>query len=526
MNTCCKTWIALHLTGFLLAASAADKPNVLLIMADDLGYSDLGCYGGEIETPNLDRLADGGLRFTQFYNTGRCWPTRAALLTGYYPHQVRRDTVPGVQSGGRGKRPAWAPLLPERLKTLGYRSYHAGKWHLDSMPLQTGFERSYYLHDQGRFFYPQVHWKDDKKLPPVKPGSGYYATTAIADAAIEHLQKHARQTPDKPFFHYLAFTAPHFPLHALEEDIARYGQRYRVGWEKIRAARWEKMQKLGLQSGELSPPEPKIGPPYHFPEALKILGPGEINRPLRWDELTERQREFQAKKMAIHAAMIDRIDREIGRVLNQLEAMKAMENTLILFLSDNGASAEIMVRSDGHDPKAAAGSGASYLCLGPGWSTVSNTPFRRHKTWVHEGGTATPLIAHWPQGIAARGELRKTPGHVIDVAPTLWELAGGGAIKRQERQPPAPGKSLTAAFARNQTIERDSLWWLHEGNRAIRQGGWKLVAAKNQPWELYRFPQDRAELHDLAKQHPEKVKQLQQLWSKQTEAFYRAARQK
>ena len=269
--------------------SAAERPNVLLIMADDLGFSDLGCYGGEIETPNLDGLAAGGLRFTQFYNTARCWPTRAALLTGYYAQQVRRDTLPGLR---RGNRPAWARLLPDMLEPLGYRSYHSGKWHIDGMPLETGFHRSYYLRDQGRFFNPKIHFEDDVKLPEVKPNSGFYGTTAIADHAIRCLKDHAENHADKPFFHYLAFTAPHFPLHALPEDIARYRDRYRTGWDVIRAEHWQRIKQLGIVDAELSAVEREVGPPYHFPDALEILGDGEVNRPLPWNNLTKQQREF------------------------------------------------------------------------------------------------------------------------------------------------------------------------------------------------------------------------------------------
>jgi len=238
--------------GLAGSATASDKPNVVIILADDLGFSDLGCYGGEIETPNLDRLAKNGLRFTQFCNTARCWPTRAAMLTGYYAQQVRRDTLPGIPSGGRGKRPAWARLLPDMLKPLGYRSYHSGKWHLDGMPLKTGFDRSYYLRDQGRFFNPRVHYEDDHQLPPVKPGTGYYATTSIADHAVKCLKEHHEKYSDAPFFHYLAFTAPHFPLHALPEDIARYRERYRQGWGLIRTRRWERMKSMGLIDCKLS----------------------------------------------------------------------------------------------------------------------------------------------------------------------------------------------------------------------------------------------------------------------------------
>ena len=505
-----------------MAAAAAERPNVVVVLADDLGFSDLGCYGGEIETPNLDGLANNGLRFTQFYNTARCWPTRAALLTGYYAQQVRRDVLPGIPSGGRGKRPAWARLLPDMLKPLGYRSYHSGKWHIDGMPVASGFDRSYYLRDQGRFFNPKVHFENDEKLPPVKPGSGFYGTTAIANHAIKYLREHADHHADAPFFQYLAFTAPHFPLHALPEDIERYRERYRQGWAKVRAARWQRMKEMGLLDGELSSVERDVGPPYHFPEALETLGPGEVNRPLGWNELTEQQQEFQATKMAIHAAMIDRVDRELGRVLDQLRAMNAIENTLILFLSDNGASAEIMVRDDGHDPDAAPGSAATYLCLGPGWSTTSNTPFRRHKTWVHEGGIATPFIAHWPRGIESGGELRRNAGHVIDVVPTILDVAGGKRFEKWNDAPvpAAPGKSLVPTFSQDNSVAHDDLWWSHEGNRALRVGDWKLVAAgRDGDWELYYVGDDRTEQHDLAARHPEKVREMKQIWTRRQDEF-------
>jgi len=493
----------------------------MVIIADDMGFSDLGCYGGEIETLHLDGLANRGLRFTQFYNTARCWPTRAALLTGYYAQQVRRDTVPGISSGGRGRRPGWAKLLPQMLKPAGYRSYHSGKWHIDGMPIANGFDRSYYLRDQGRFFNPRVHHEDDRKLPPVEPGTGYYATTRIADHAIRCLKEHGEKHADKPFFHYLAFTAPHFPLHALPDDIARYRERYRRGWDVVRADRWRRIQDMGIVTSDLSAVEREVGPPYHFPEALKTLGPNEVNRPLPWNELNDGQREFQATKMAIHAAMIDCMDREIGRVLDQLRKMDSFTNTLILFLSDNGASAEIMVRDDGHDPAAPPGSAKTYLCLGPGWSTTSNTPFRRHKTWVHEGGIATPLIAHWPRGIRSQGELRHSPGHVIDIVPTVLELAGVNRLSEwnEKAVPSPPGSSLVSAFSPDDNVLHDALWWLHEGNRAIRVGNWKLVAAKGDPWELYNLASDRNETENLAQQYPEKVSDLERTWTQELESF-------
>jgi arylsulfatase len=486
-----------------------------------MGFSDAGCYGSEIATPNLDALAKNGLRFTQFYNTARCWPTRGAILTGYYAQQIRRDTIPGVPSGGQGVRPAWAPLLPEMLKPLGYRSYHSGKWHIDGLPLQNGFDHSYSLNDHNRHFAPRNHTEDDKPLPPVDPKSGYYTTTAIASHAIKCLKEHAEKYPARPFFEFLAFTCPHFPVQAPPEDVARYAKKYLDGWDAMRAKRWERMKSLGIGGTELSAIERDVGPPYAFPDDIKKLGPNELNRPLEWSRLTPEQREFQACKMAVHAAMVDRMDREIGRVLDQLKAMNALDNTLIFFLSDNGASAEIMVRGDGHDPHADCGTGATFLSIGPGWSSMCNTPFRRHKTWVHEGGISTSFIVHWPKAIAAKCELRHTPGHVIDVVPTILEVAGGKAPKewKGEKVPPPPGKSLVPVFAKDGSIDRDFLWWLHEGNRALRAGNWKIVADKDRPWELYDMSSDRSEAKNLAKEKPEKVEELATIWTREFEAY-------
>jgi arylsulfatase A-like enzyme len=498
------------------SAQNPSKPNVLILFADDLGYSDLGCYGGEIQTPHLDSLAANGLRFTQCYNTARCWPSRAALLTGYYAQQVRRDSVPGVRSGGQGVRPGWAKLLPELLKPAGYRSYHSGKWHVDGSRLASGFDKSYSLEDHNHFFGPQNHLRDDQPLPPIAKGTSHYVTIGITEHALDCLREHAAQLAGQPFFSYVAYTAPHFPLHALPEDIAKYRDRYLAGWDVARRERWQRLKSQGLISCELSSLERDVGPPYPFPDAIEKLGPGETNRPLPWDELTDEQRRFQATKMAIHAAMVDRMDQEIGRLLAQLRAMNAFENTLILFASDNGASAEIMVRGDGHDPQAAPGSAATYLCLGPGWSSAANTPFRRHKTWVHEGGISTPLIAHWPKGISAKGELRHNPAHLIDIVPTVLQLAG---VKRPETWndqpvPPPPGRSLLPAFAQDGVVTHDALWWQHEGNRAVRVGDWKLVAAgEDSPWELYDLKADRGETQNQAAAMPEKVRELAAVWT-------------
>ena len=511
--------LILFATGLSTTTPAADsaKPNILIIMADDLGYSDLGCYGGEIATPHLDSIAESGLRFSQFYNTARCWPTRGALLTGFYAQQIGRDTIPGLVSGNRGRRPKWAPLLPNYLKPAGYRCYHTGKWHVDGMPLKEGFDRSYYLKDQSRFFSPKQHWKDDQPLPAVPRGTGFYGTTALADHVIETLREHGQKHTGKPFFHYLAFAAPHFPLHALPEDIAIYDSVYQEGWDKIRARRWERIRQLGLLEGNLSEVEKEIGPPYHFPDHLKILGTGEVNKPVAWESLTQEQKDFQAKKMALHAAMIHRMDFEIGRVFAQIKAMEQWENTLIIFLSDNGASAEIMVRGDGHDPAASPGSAETYLCLGPGWSTVCNTPFRRHKTWTHEGGVSTPLIISWPRGISEKGKLRNTVGHVIDIVPTLLQITG--AKDAVLDGPEFPGRSLVPALTGEAEVNRDFLWWYHDNHKAVFKDGWKAVAENGGEWDLFDLGDDRAESRDISGQYPEKVIELVRIWDDQLDAF-------
>jgi arylsulfatase len=521
-----RSLFALLLATLTALAATPSRPNVVLILADDLGYSDLGSYGSEIATPNLDGLANNGVRFTQFYNTARCWPSRSALLSGYYAQQIHRDALPGIAGGGQGVRQSWARLLPDFLKSAGYRSYHSGKWHIDGPVLAAGFDRSLDMRNHGNYFSSKGNFIDDVAAKTPADEQGYYATIATADHAIDCLKDHAANHKDQPFFHYIPFIAPHFPLQALPQDIAKYRDKYLAGWEALRAARYERQKSLGITNTTLSALEREVGPPYAFPDAMKKLGSGEVNRPLPWAELTDEQRRFQATKMAIHAAMVDRMDQEIGRIIAQLKAMGAYENTVILFASDNGASAEIMVRDGGHDQQAAMGSAATYLCLGPGFSSAANTPHRRHKTWVHEGGISTPLIASWPAGISAHGELRHTPGHVVDIAPTILELAGVTKPTDWKGQPipAAPGKSLVSALKNDVTTERPGLWWLHEENKAIRVGDYKLVAAKGDAWELYDLKTDRAEQNNLAAKMPEKAKELADLWQKQTDEYVALAK--
>jgi arylsulfatase len=506
------------------AEKTLSRPNILIILADDMGYSDLGCYGSEIHTPNLDKLAKRGLRFTQFYNTARCWPTRAALMTGYYAQQVHRDALPGLGGGGRGVRQNWARLLPDFLRPLGYRSYHSGKWHIDGLPLQNGFDHSYRLDDHNRHFNPQEHFFDDKKLPPVQLGTNYYTTIAIADYAIRSLKEHAEKFSDRPFFQYLAFTAPHFPIQALPEDIAKYRDTYREGWDVLRKKRWERMVKMKILDAKLSTLEPQTIPEWNLPEEKlhQQIGSNEVGRAVAWETLTPGQKKFQAEKMAVHAAMIDRMDHEIGRVLDQIRAMNALDNTIVIFLSDNGASAEQIVRGDGNDPDAPVGSAKTFLGIGPGWAGLANTPLRLHKSFVHEGGISTPLIVSWPNGIKAHGDLRTNPGHVIDIAPTLLELAGGKKPQKWNGQiiPPAPGLSLAPVLKKDGTVSHDYFWWYHSDNRAIRIGDWKLVSLQeNGPWELYSLKNDRSETKNLASKFPEKARELEAAWKKHLDEF-------
>ena len=493
----------------------ATPPNVVVILADDMGFSDLGCYGSEIETPNFDRLAHGGLRFTQGYNTARCWPTRGALLTGYYAQSIRRDKMPGVQGGNRGGRPAWAQLLPERLAAAGYRSYHSGKWHVDGNPLEQGFSHSLDITSGGQndFFDPLGITVDGK---PIEEKDHFYVTTAVGEHAAACLREHAEHHRDKPFFSYVAFTSPHFPLHAPQDIVEKYKQRYQAGWNVMQQARYKRLVQSGIINAPLAAMEEDLGPPYDFPDALEKLGSGEVNRPLPWQSLTSEQQAFQATKMAIHAAMIDAMDQAVGEVIQQLEAMDVLENTLILCLSDNGGSAEIMVRGKGHDPHLPAGSAGTYLCLGPGWSSCANTPFRRHKTWVHEGGISTSWIVHWPAGIPSKSALREQPVHVIDIVPTVLELAGVEQSEEHsgEAEPPLQGRSFVECLTNpDAPPPHETLWWCHNEHRAVRHNDWKLVAARDELWELYDLSSDRTEQNNLASSHPEQVKQLEKDWN-------------
>ena len=535
------------LAAVLLVASstavAADKPNVVIILSDDMGFSDLGCYGGEIRTPNLDALAAGGLRFTQFYNTARCCPTRASLLTGLYPHQVGVGHMMDDKGSDayRGDLNPKTPTIAEAIKPAGYRAYALGKWHVTrhngptgpkhNWPLQRGFDRYYgTIHGAGSFYDPSTLTRDNQPIsafadPDYKP-ERYYYTDAISDHAVRFLADHAKDHKDQPFLMYVAYTAAHWPMHALPEDVERYRGKYDGGYEPVRKARSEKAARLGLI-------DPKQG-----------LSPMAGN----WDRVSDKR--WEAAGMEVYAAMVDRMDQGIGRIVAELKRTGRLDNTLVLFLQDNGGCAEVMGRTGNKDhpnidrperptlpalkpdallppgsvppqtrdgypvrmgPKAMPGGPDTYVAYGQGWANVSNTPFREYKHWVHEGGISTPLIAHWPAGITTdrRGGLVKDPGHLIDLMATGLDLSGA-AIK-DGATPPA-GVSLRPAFGGKALDRKEPIFWEHEGNKAVRQGKWKLVAKNDRPWELYDIDADRVEAHDLAATEPAKAKELAAAW--------------
>jgi arylsulfatase len=509
-----------------LCAAPAKKPNFLVILADDMGFSDAGCYGGEIDTPNLDRLAARGLRFTQAYSTARCGPSRSCLLTGYYAQQTASDVMT------RGNVPNYTRFIPNYLKRLGYRSYHSGKWHfrLVSGEDGLGFDHSYTLMDEDRYFTPRALLLDGEPLPQPKPEDHYYTTTAISDYAIRFLKEHARDYPRAPFFLYLAPHAPHFPLHAPAEDIAKYKDKFVDGWDAMRARKWERMRRMGLINCALPPLERNMWPRWNTPDAelYAKIGPGEVARAVPWASLSPEQKGLQRTKMAIHAAMITRMDLEMGRVLEQIEAMGASRDTVVIFLSDNGASAEQIIRGDGHDPAASPGAWNTYLSLGPGWSSASNVPLRLHKSWLQEGGISSPMVVHWPAGIKDENQLRYNPCHLVDILPTLVDLAGGRTTDgAPEGAPPLAGRSLAPAFQEDGATPHDFLYFNHNGNRALRVGDWKLLSTSAgspvgsvwRDWELYNLSQDRCELASLAGLQQERVKQMIAQWTEIDEGY-------
>jgi len=527
-------------TGELAQSQQPAQTNFVIILSDDMGITDLGCYGSEIETSNLDSLAKGGLRFSQFYNTARCCPTRASLLTGLYPHQagVGHMMDKKALAGYQGDLNDSCRTIAEVLRPSGYRSYAVGKWHVTrhtapegpkhNWPLQRGFDRFYgTIHGAGSFYDPSSLTRDNTAIsayadPQYRPET-YYYTNAISDQATRYIQEHRKDHPDKPFFLYVAYTAAHWPMHALPEDIQRYKGKYDQGYEPIRRARYAKAIELGL-----------------FPASLPFT-----SSVGNWDRIEDKQ--YEAACMEVYAAMVHRMDQGIGQIVEELQRQNILDNTLICYMQDNGGCAEAMGRGGNKEhpdiPRPAAptlkpmdpadfakrgsvpaqtrdgypirmgknafpGPADTYVAYGENWANVSNTPLREYKHWVHEGGISTPLVVHWPAGIKTSGEWCHQPCHLIDIAATIVEISKSSYPKIAT---PLEGKSLLPAFA-NKTIERDAIYWEHEGNRAVRKGDWKLVAKHKKPWELYDISKDRIEANDLASKFPDKVSEMANLY--------------
>ena len=526
------------------------RPNIILIMSDDMGYSDIGCYGGEIRTPNLDNLAANGLRYTQFYNTARSCPTRASLLTGLHPHQAGV----GHMMEDRGNPSYQGDLndncitIAQVLKSAGYSTYMAGKWHVTPLrptrenpdrknwPLQRGFDRFFgTIHGAGSFYDPNTLTSGNKFITP---GDNFYYTDAISDTVVKYISEHDGKIP---FFIYVAYTAAHWPLHALRKDVDKYKGIYDKGWDEIRKERYKRMIDMGL-----------INPDWP-------MSPANPDTP--WEK--EEMKEWNAACMEVYAAMIDNMDQGIGRIIKKLKERGEFDNTVILFLQDNGACAEnyglarppnnmIKVDPDTLKPMrpdqlqalmeplqtrdgrpvmvgrgVIPGDADTYISYDDSWANASNTPFRMFKHWINEGGISTPLIVSWPAGIKSKGEFRHQPGQLVDIMATLSELAEAKYPEELNgnRIIPMQGMSLVHSFKTDSMTDR-TLFWEHEGNRGIRKGKWKLVSeAWPVPvtldslevlplnlWELYDMEKDRSEMNNLAEQYPERVKEMAAEW--------------
>jgi arylsulfatase A-like enzyme len=534
------------LTACSAIAAHAKPPNVILILADDMGFSDVGCYGGEIHTPNIDRLAAQGVRFAQFYNMARCCPTRASLLTGLYPHQAGIGAM--NQDLGRpayqGELNDHCATLPEILKDAGYHTAMVGKWHLchlnissggaaakrllnfesdgdispskKNWPCNRGFEEHFgTIAGVNSYYDPYSLVHNETTLRP--EGKDFYYTDFITDHAVTLIDRYAADT--KPYFLYVAYTAPHWPMQARADDVARYEQTYTAGWDQIRKARFDRQTAMGLID-----PKWNLSPRANYPrlsEGKSVL--------TSWDDAPDKP--WQIRRMAVYAAMIESMDRGIGKILQRVDATDAARDTLVIFLSDNGACAE-NVRPEwydiptktrdgrkihiGNDPAFMPGPEEVFQSYGPAWANASNTPFRRFKHWTEEGGISAPFIVRWPAAIKDAGRIdRNQVGHVIDLMPTLLDVAGVEHPKQYHGHDilPMEGTTLRPAFE-GKSLDRGPLCWEHEGNRAVRVGAWKLLAGHGERWQLYDLANDRTELNDLASSNPEKVAELTAIYEK------------
>ena len=481
-------------TNSLESAPDRTRPNIILIMVDDMGYSDIGCYGGEVKTPNLDKIASDGLRFTQFYNTAKCHTTRAELMTGNYAYSIGDNNM---EHGA---------TLGEVLRTKGYRTLISGKWHQKPLPTTRGFDRYYGLADGCcNFFNPGVEARDGEGLPGRKgqnrlrrwaiedkvimgytnPDKDFYTTDAFTDYAMERLVEYKDE--DKPFLLYLPYTAPHYPLHAWPEDIAKYRGKYKIGWDEIRKQRFARMNKMGI-----------IGPNHKLSERASKA----------WEDLSEKQKDEEDLKMAVYAAMIDRVDQNLGRLFAKVKELKKWDNTLILFLTDNGACPE----QPNTTPNIPPGPVESYRTVSVGWANASNTPYRRFKSTDYEGGTRTPFIAHWP-GVIKPG-MTDQVGHIIDISATFRDITGAKypkIINGNKTKDPV-GKSLLPIFHGKTRESHKEIYWHFGSANAVRQGDLKAVRQGRSSWELYDLKADPSEVNNLAKVNPEKTQELGKMW--------------
>ncbi len=517
-----KTSLLSCLIGCLIGLSSAigaERPNIVVVLVDDMGFSDIGCYGGEVPTPNLDRLSAEGVRFTQFYNTARCSPTRASLLTGLYPHQAGMGWLDNrVEPDSRGIHGRLLPrcvTIAEVLHSAGYFTAMTGKWHLGQqhgcVPWKRGFDRS--LNSRyGEVYFPKemdkpgtkMLYLNGEELPKDSPvfGKDWYSTDLFTEWGLKFIDE--ARAEKKPFFLYLAQGAVHFPLRAPREIIDKYRGKYMAGWDELRQRRHAKQIELGIVDRRWPlTPRPPESPAWETRKA---------DRQQRFDEI-----------MAVYAAMIDRIDFAMGTLVDGLKERGVLDNTLILFLSDNGGNAE------GGPPGVTRGEGPignpeSYVLLGMNWATLANTPFRRYKHFTHEGGISTPLIAHWPAGISKerRNALEKQPAHLVDIMATAVDLAGANYPREfgGEKIEPMQGVSLGPALAGKPLARTEPIFWEHEGNKAVRDGKWKLVMRHRQPWQLFDMEADRTEQHDLIAEQPELAARLEAAWNAWAQRAY------
>ena len=516
--------IVLTLLGLFLGSCSENRknepPNILLIVADDLGYSDLGCFGGEVETPQLDNLASDGVLMTRFYTTGRCCPSRTSILTGLYPHRAGlghmiRDLG---QPGYRGRVSDDAITIAQVLQQSGYRTFMSGKWHLGTDdPTKHGFEEYF-----GTLISAQSFWDPNQyiRLPEGREKRTYndgefYGTNALTDYALDFLQE-ARETPGKPWFLYLAYNSPHFPLQAPKSEIDKYAETYKIGWDEIRQERIERMKQIGIL------PEETVLTPRSEYWAWAESEPG-VNPD--WTDVPEERQMDLARRMAIFAAMIDVMDQNIGRVVSDLKKEHELDNTLIIFISDNGACAEwdpygFDIRTGPNnilytgDQIEEMGGPETYHSFGSGWANASNTPWRLYKHYNHEGGISSPFIVHWPDGLKRKGVIDNRPGHLIDLMPTILDAAGTNypAEFNGQKTILLAGESILPLLQGDPVDDR-ILYFEHEGNRAVDDGKWKLSALKGKDWELYDMENDRTELNDLSGEYPSIVTRLDSLWN-------------